>query len=167
MGAGATLMAAGGSMPELFTSFVGTFRNSAVGFGTIVGSAVFNVLFVIAMVALFSENALKLTWWPLFRDCVYYTLSLGMLATFFEVLGKNKISLVEAGVLLLMYVGYVVVMKYNEKLKAFVERMAKKEDVAPMDKPMNTSVSSSDLVASDGADGVLQLQIDDAKQGED
>ena len=51
--AGATLMAAGGSAPELFTSFIGTFTGSAVGFGTIVGSAVFNVLFVIGT---FSES---------------------------------------------------------------------------------------------------------------
>ena len=47
--AGATLMAAGGSAPELATSFVGTFQRSDVGFGTIVGSAVFNVLFVIGV----------------------------------------------------------------------------------------------------------------------
>lgn len=45
--AGATLMAAGGSAPELFTSLVGTFEESQVGFSTIVGSAVFNVIFVI------------------------------------------------------------------------------------------------------------------------
>jgi Ca2+/Na+ antiporter len=42
---GATLMAAGGSAPELFTAAVGTFLRSDVGFGAIVGSAVFNVLF--------------------------------------------------------------------------------------------------------------------------
>merc|ERR1719148_289796 len=42
--AGATFMAAGGSAPELFTSFIGTFQRSPVGVGTIVGSAVFNVL---------------------------------------------------------------------------------------------------------------------------
>jgi hypothetical protein len=36
--AGATLMAAGGSAPELFTSLIGTFKKSDVGFGTIVGS---------------------------------------------------------------------------------------------------------------------------------
>lgn len=37
--AGATFMAAGGSAPELFTSFIGTFiADSDVGFGTIVGS---------------------------------------------------------------------------------------------------------------------------------
>ena len=48
--AGATFMAAGGSAPELATSFIGTFTGSSVGFGTIVGSAVFNVLFVIVHV---------------------------------------------------------------------------------------------------------------------
>ena len=46
--AGATFMAAGGSAPELFTSLIGVFiAKSNVGFGTIIGSAVFNVLFVI------------------------------------------------------------------------------------------------------------------------
>merc|ERR1712054_500467 len=78
--AGATFMAAGGSAPELFTSFIGTFDESAVGFGTIIGSAVFNVLFVIAMCAFFSQELLTLTWWPLARDSAYYTLSLLALA---------------------------------------------------------------------------------------
>uniref|UniRef100_A0A671KH52 Solute carrier family 24 member 2 n=1 Tax=Sinocyclocheilus anshuiensis TaxID=1608454 RepID=A0A671KH52_9TELE len=44
--AGATFMAAGGSAPELFTSVIGVFvSHSNVGIGTIVGSAVFNILF--------------------------------------------------------------------------------------------------------------------------
>ena len=55
--AGATWMAAGGSAPELFTSFIGTFiARSNVGFGTIVGSAVFNVLFVIGCCAIFTPG---------------------------------------------------------------------------------------------------------------
>ena len=54
--AGATFMAAGGSAPELFTSIIGVFiAFSDVGIGTIVGSAVFNILFVIGMCALFSK----------------------------------------------------------------------------------------------------------------
>jgi len=64
--AGATLMAAGGSAPELATSFVGVFKRSDVGFGTIVGSAVFNVLFVIGMCAMFTPEKyapLKLFKW--------------------------------------------------------------------------------------------------------
>lgn len=87
--AGATFMAAGGSAPELFTSFIGTFQQSAVGFGTIVGSAVFNVLFVIGMCAVFSKDVLQLTWWPLARDCSYYCLSLVVLALFFGVISHK------------------------------------------------------------------------------
>ena len=45
-------MAAGGSAPELFTSIIGVFvADSNVGIGTIVGSAVFNILFVLGMCA--------------------------------------------------------------------------------------------------------------------
>lgn len=109
--AGATFMAAGGSAPELFTSFIGVFiASSQVGFGTIVGSAVFNVLFVIGMCAVFSKELLELTWWPLFRDSMYYSLSLGVLVAFFW---DNFIEVWEALLLLVMYGGYVVFMKYN------------------------------------------------------
>eukprot|EP01047_Picozoa_sp_COSAG01_P059186 COSAG01_NODE_7073_length_3366_cov_10.407407_2_plen_547_part_01 len=83
--AGATFMAAGGSAPELFTSFIGTFTGSSVGFGTIVGSAVFNVLFVIGTCAVCSKDVLELTWWPLARDATYYCTSLFMLALCFGV----------------------------------------------------------------------------------
>lgn len=58
--AGATFMAAGGSAPELFTSLIAVFvaRNN-VGIGTIVGSAVFNILFVIAACAFAAKEALR------------------------------------------------------------------------------------------------------------
>ena len=77
--AGATFMAAGGSAPELFTSIMGTFVSGTdVGFGTIVGSAVFNVLFVIAVCAWMCPD-LKVTWWPLARDSVFYLLAIVVL----------------------------------------------------------------------------------------
>ena len=61
------------SFLELFTSVIGVFvAFSDVGIGTIVGSAVFNILFVIGMCALLSKTVLHLTWWPLFRDCAFY-----------------------------------------------------------------------------------------------
>ncbi len=113
---GATLMAAGGSAPELFTSFIGTFQESEVGFGTIVGSAVFNVLFVIGMCSLLSKEVLELTWWPLFRDSSYYAVGLLILAIFVGVKGPGEIDLVEALVLFAMYFGYIVLMAFNEKL---------------------------------------------------
>jgi Ca2+/Na+ antiporter len=46
-------MAAGSSAPELFTAILGVFiAKGDVGTGTIVGSAVFNILFVIGLCAL-------------------------------------------------------------------------------------------------------------------
>jgi len=114
--AGATLMAAGGSAPELFTSLFGTFAESEVGFGTIVGSAVFNVLFVIAMCALMSKEVLTLTWWPLFRDSAYYAVGLGVLAAFIGGVSPNEIETWEAVVLFLLYLGYILVMWQNANL---------------------------------------------------
>ena len=103
--AGATFMAAGGSAPELFTSLIGVFiAKSNVGFGTIIGSAVFNVLFVIGACAFFSSTLLVLTWWPLFRDCTWYTFDLCMLYVFFR---DQKIELYESLLLLLFYFCYV------------------------------------------------------------
>merc|ERR1719199_1931866 len=79
--AGATFMAAGGSAPELFTSLIGAVMSeSDVGFSTIVGSAVFNVLFVIGLCGFAAKVPIKLTWWPLFRDCTYYIIGLSVLA---------------------------------------------------------------------------------------
>merc|ERR1719428_2511847 len=83
--AGATFMAAGGSMPELFTSLIATFQKSEVGFFAIVGSAVFNVLFVIAVCAIFSDEVLVLTWWPLARDVFFYLVALITVVIVFSV----------------------------------------------------------------------------------
>jgi sodium/potassium/calcium exchanger 2 len=128
--AGATLMAAGGSAPELFTSLIGTFQGSEVGFGTIVGSAVFNVLFVIGMCAMFSKDVLTLTWWPLARDCAYYAVGLSMLAIFCGVVSPGRIEAWEALVLFGLYVGYVILMKFNETLYSKIQRSLEKSKVA-------------------------------------
>jgi len=135
--AGATLMAAGGSAPELFTSLFGTFSESSVGFGTIVGSAVFNVLFVIGMCSLLSKEVLQLTWWPLFRDSSYYAVSLLVLAIFVGVVTPEEIVLWEAIVLFVMYLGYVGVMGMNEKLYKMITgkeyQSADEEEIASSD----------------------------------
>ncbi|KAI9524984.1 hypothetical protein NQZ68_012494 [Dissostichus eleginoides] len=75
--AGATFMAAGSSAPELFTSVIGVFITKGdVGVGTIVGSAVFNILCIIGVCGIFAVQAIHLTRWPLIRDSTYYTLSI-------------------------------------------------------------------------------------------
>ncbi|KAK3522979.1 hypothetical protein QTP86_010355 [Hemibagrus guttatus] len=131
--AGATFMAAGGSAPELFTSVIGLFiSHSNVGIGTIVGSAVFNILFVIGMCAVFSREILNLTWWPLFRDVSFYILDLIMLIVFFL---DNNISCWESMTLLLSYAAYVLFMKYNAQVEAFVKGLLNRNQVVEVAEP--------------------------------
>ncbi|XP_071447225.1 sodium/potassium/calcium exchanger Nckx30C-like [Hetaerina americana] len=125
--AGATFMAAGGSAPELFTSVIGVFVSfDDVGIGTIVGSAVFNILFVIGMCALFSRSVLSLTWWPLFRDCTFYSVSLLTLILCFR---DNHIYWYEALVLFCLYLAYVTFMKFNRPVERCVKRHLYKNKV--------------------------------------
>uniref|UniRef100_A0A8C4XNI0 Solute carrier family 24 member 2 n=1 Tax=Falco tinnunculus TaxID=100819 RepID=A0A8C4XNI0_FALTI len=125
--AGATFMAAGGSAPELFTSLIGVFiSHSNVGIGTIVGSAVFNILFVIGMCALFSREILNLTWWPLFRDVSFYIVDLILLIIFFL---DNFIVWWESLVLLTAYFCYVTFMKFNVQVEEWVKKFLNRNKV--------------------------------------
>ncbi|XP_054358049.1 sodium/potassium/calcium exchanger 2 isoform X3 [Pongo pygmaeus] len=131
--AGATFMAAGGSAPELFTSLIGVFiAHSNVGIGTIVGSAVFNILFVIGMCALFSREILNLTWWPLFRDVSFYIVDLIMLIIFFL---DNVIMWWESLLLLTAYFCYVVFMKFNVQVEKWVKQMINRNKVVKVTAP--------------------------------
>ncbi|XP_064032818.1 sodium/potassium/calcium exchanger 2 isoform X3 [Pogoniulus pusillus] len=125
--AGATFMAAGGSAPELFTSLIGVFiSHSNVGIGTIVGSAVFNILFVIGMCALFSKEILNLTWWPLFRDVSFYIIDLILLIIFFL---DNLIMWWESLTLLTAYFFYVTFMKFNVQVEEWVKKFLNRNKV--------------------------------------
>ncbi|XP_063757334.1 sodium/potassium/calcium exchanger 2-like isoform X3 [Eleginops maclovinus] len=141
--AGATFMAAGGSAPELFTSIIGVFiSHSNVGIGTIVGSAVFNILFVIGMCAIFSKEILNLTWWPLFRDVSFYILDLIMLIIFFL---DNIITIWESVALLSAYAAYVIFMKCNSTVERFVKGCMHKNQVVEVEvQPKTIPVTPED-----------------------
>ena len=103
--AGASLMAMGSSAPELAIAlmalFMGGGAHSDVGVGTIVGSAVFNIL-VITGVSAVVAGGLHIHIFAVGRDIVYYLISILYLAlVFFD----GHVSLVEA---ILGLVGYVV-----------------------------------------------------------
>ena len=105
--AGASLMAMGSSAPELAIALMALFsgggEHSDVGIGTIVGSAVFNIL-VITGVSAVVAGGLHIHVFAVRRDIIYYLVSIGYLAlVFFD----GQISLIEA---ILGLVGYVVYM---------------------------------------------------------
>lgn len=112
--AGATLMAIGSSAPELFISIIAVLQpeNTEVGPGTIVGSAVFNILVIIGAAALVRKAVI--TWQPLIRDLIFYSLSIGALIYAFH---DGVIQLSEAFLFIALYVIYVVaVVKWKKIL---------------------------------------------------
>lgn len=113
--AGATFMAAGSSAPELCTSIVGVFiAESDVGVGTIVGSAVFNILFIVGLCALFAGMVVELTWYPLMRDTLFYLISVLALVI---VIADSQVEWYESVVMLLLYVVYITLMYFNTRLE--------------------------------------------------
>ncbi|XP_060592770.1 sodium/potassium/calcium exchanger 4-like [Ruditapes philippinarum] len=116
--AGATFMAAGSSAPELFTAIIGVFITKGdVGIGTIVGSAVFNILFVIGICGVLIKQAISLSWWPLCRDSIFYALAIIVLIL---VVADSKVTWYESVIMLLLYGVYIVIMRYNRTIQSIV-----------------------------------------------
>ncbi|KAL1258184.1 hypothetical protein QQF64_011428, partial [Cirrhinus molitorella] len=115
--AGATFMAAGSSAPELFASIIGVFiTHGDVGVGTIVGSAVFNILCIIGVCGIFAGQVVFLTKFAVFRDSIYYIFSVVALIVFIY---DEKILWWESLILIVMYVGYIVIMKFNTSMQNY------------------------------------------------
>jgi K+-dependent Na+/Ca+ exchanger-like protein len=104
--AGATFMAVGSSAPELFTSFISVLKpgnHADIGSGTIVGSAIFNILVIIGASALFKRA--KLNWQPVVRDTLFYSLSIVLLLLSFW---DGKIVISESVLFISLYIGYII-----------------------------------------------------------
>ena len=105
--AGATLLAMGSSAPELFASTIAIFglagASADVGSGTIVGSAIFNILIIIGVSALFKSVILQ--WKPVIRDLSFYVLTILLLLFAFR---DGTITLIEA----IMFVGLYAIYIY-------------------------------------------------------
>ncbi|MBN3309239.1 NCKX3 protein, partial [Amia calva] len=106
--------------PELFTSLIGVFITKGdVGVGTIVGSAVFNILVIIGICGVFAGQTVPLTWWSLFRDSTYYTFSVLALIL---VIYDEKVTWWESIILISMYGVYIIIMKFNTQIHNFLEQ---------------------------------------------
>ncbi|KAK2193570.1 hypothetical protein NP493_11g01006 [Ridgeia piscesae] len=116
--AGATFMAAGSSAPELATALIGVFvAKDDIGLGAVVGSAIFNIMFVISICALFAESVVYLKQWPLLRDCTFYTISVLALVL---IIRDDIVHWYEATTLLLLYGAYIIIMFYNSRIEAWI-----------------------------------------------
>lgn len=115
---GATFMAIGSSAPELFVSLMSLFKpgEEAMGAGTIVGSAIFNVL-VITGAAVVVRQAF-IIWQPVIRDMLFYSLSIVLLLFTFR---DGTVTLYEILIFLLLYVVYIIAVVNWKKLFNYKE----------------------------------------------
>ncbi|KAL1116893.1 hypothetical protein AAG570_005362 [Ranatra chinensis] len=114
--AGATFMAAATSAPELFVNVIGTFITEGdIGLGTIVGSAVFNILAVAACCGIGAGMVVPLHWWPLTRDCLAYGVTVTILIC---IIHDERVEWYEALVLVLLYIVYIAIMYWDKKIQS-------------------------------------------------
>ncbi|KAI2657837.1 Sodium/potassium/calcium exchanger 3 [Labeo rohita] len=167
-------MAAGSSAPELFTSVIGVFITKGdVGVGTIVGSAVFNILCIIGVCGIFTAQAVRLSCWTLMRDSVYYTISVTTLIVVSRTLSgfscshdaygpphaageekqfiyDEKVTWWESLILIVLYIFYILLMKFNSRVVHYIER--RKKNSANLG---NGTASNTDI--DDGCDATVVL----------
>lgn len=132
--AGATLMAAGASSPELFSSIVALFvTHSALGLGTIVGSEIFNQLIICAGAVFAAKNGkLQLDKSIVIREVGFYGLSIVLLFIALDVrrpaddddLGDEHIFIAfwDACMLFGGYIAYVAVCANMDRIVALFSR---------------------------------------------
>jgi len=124
--AGATLMAIGSSAPELFVAIISLVRagdHQAIGVGTIVGSALFNILVIIGASAM--VKSAKLVWQPVMRDLIFYLIAVVML---FVVMYSGEVSILEGFILVAIYGLYLLAVMYGRKLFKFEDGDVMEED---------------------------------------
>lgn len=175
--AGATFMAAGSSAPELFTSLAAVMfpdpcsNRSSVGIGTIVGSAIFNILIIIGATAMLTTVPLQLSWRPLVRDTCWYAFSIAILVVFVmgdqqddKITGKKSgyVKWWEGLIMTCCYCLYIVFMKFNTQImgtdpdrdntvkdESVAERV-RKNSVVPDEEGKDTEAGETDAAITKG-----------------
>ncbi len=128
----ATLMAIGSSAPELFTSLFAVLNphlEPSVWAGTIVWSAIFNILVIIGASVVIRKA--KITWQPVVRDLFFYGLAILLLLLFFV---DGSIEFVEVLIFLALYIGYIFVAK-NRSRRLWYSAPGRDDGVVDLDRP--------------------------------
>ena len=124
--AGATLMAVGSSAPELFVALFAVLKpgdHQVIGIGSIVGSAIFNLLVIVGAAALVRKATLIKQ--PIIRDLIFYSLSVALLIFF---ISDGKLTLTETSIFLGVYAIYVIAVVNWRKWFPYEDRVAEIEE---------------------------------------
>ncbi len=133
--AGATLMAIGSSAPELAVvifSIIKSGNHEAIGVGTVVGSALFN-LFVIVGGVMIINNKAKMIWQPLARDLIFYAVTVIL---FIAVSYDGVITIFDTSLLLIAYICYLSMMYYINRKRKYYDKEGDQSILEPAIDPI-------------------------------
>lgn len=108
---GLTILAAGTSLPELATSVVAAYRrNTDIAIGNVVGSNIFNIIFILGINGAIREvpfnDAMNVDFFLLFAGTV-------ALLLFMFTFKSHKLDRIEAAMFLIAYIGYTFFLFYR------------------------------------------------------
>ncbi|XP_029037984.2 sodium/potassium/calcium exchanger 4 [Osmia bicornis bicornis] len=153
--AGATFMAAATSAPELFVNAIGTFITEGdIGVGTIVGSAVFNILAVPACCGIGAGMVVPLDWWPVSRDCLAYGVTVAILIC---IIHDERVEWYEALTLVLLYIVYIAVMYWDKSFQRCTRFRAHNADQSLSDDHRVAATEGSTEIRLAGSDKVQSI----------
>ncbi|CAG2113953.1 unnamed protein product, partial [Medioppia subpectinata] len=132
--AGATFMAIGTSAPELFTSIIGVFvSQDDIGIGTILGTAVFNLIVIPAAcgfaVILYCPKTPEISRFPILRDSIFYILTI---VTLILCIKDNRVDWVESLILISMFGIYLVIMYFNAQYGHRITNTGNMDEKTPL-----------------------------------
>ncbi|CAG2173639.1 unnamed protein product [Oppiella nova] len=132
--AGATFMAIGTSAPELFTSIIGVFvSQDDIGIGTILGTAVFNLIVIPAAcgfaVMLYCPKTPDISRFPILRDSIFYILTI---VTLILCIKDNRVDWVESLILISMFGVYLVIMYFNAQYSHLLNDSEDSDEKTPL-----------------------------------
>ncbi len=136
---GATFDAAASSLPEFFTALIAVLVHhqfNDIGFGTIAGSGIFNVLLIpmLAIMAFKGKNInINLNKKGVLRDMFFYSLAISILIYF---TAKGEYNFTTGVVLISVYVAYLIKLYIEtKKHQSQVEERTEEIEEAGGDKP--------------------------------
>ncbi|CAG9558355.1 unnamed protein product [Danaus chrysippus] len=119
--AAATFMSVATSCPEFFVNVISTFlTKSDMGIGTIVGSAIFNLLGVGAIGSLAAIAPIAIERYPVTRDVIIYMINVSVLVA---IVWDGQIVWYEAMVLGILYVFYFIFMFNSIRVKSALDKL--------------------------------------------
>ena len=162
--AGATFMAAGSSAPELASSAMSLINPNAgseIGVGTIVGSAIFNILIIIGATVIATGNTLQLDWKPVTRDCFFYAAAIGGIVGTFA---GGRVDWWEGGVYVAFYATYIVTMMYNVRLMRWLDSFERSDTVRSFKARLSFRSARSEALEEQRSERIEQYRAERTRE---